>query len=69
MRGCSLSRDSCTSLASTLKSKSDSPHLRELLLSYNRLQESDLKMLEKFRGQGAEKQNSSCIDDEDSVFM
>ncbi|CAF87736.1 unnamed protein product, partial [Tetraodon nigroviridis] len=38
LRGCTLSGDSCTSLASALRAKPDPSHLRELELSYNKLQ-------------------------------
>lgn len=69
LRGCSLSGDSCTSLASTLKSKSDSSHLKELVLTYNRLQEMDLKMLEEFRGQESDGNNTSFPDEDDLVFI
>lgn len=69
LRACSLSGDSCTSLASTLKSKSDSSHLKEMVLSYNKLQESDLKMLEEFSSQMDSRPNSFSMDDEESVFI
>lgn len=69
LRGCSLSGDSCTSLASTLKSKTDPSHLRELVLTYNKLKETDLKMLEELRGQEVDGINTSFVDDDDLVFI
>lgn len=62
LRGCSLSRDSCTSLVSTLKSKS-SLHLREVVLSYNNLQESDVMMLEEVKYKEMDELNSPILDD------
>lgn len=69
LRGCSLSGDSCTSLASTLKAKSDPSHLKELELSYNKLQESDLKMLEEFKSQETDGLNYSFTEDDDDIVF